>query len=156
MNFKGKDLSVLGGFLFATNFVFDRFINLTNILSEYFLPDFFNIMTQILGILSSISYFVFVVLILICLFKKNRFNFLQNFINKFPKISVYLYYIGFIGYILLLLDVVILPFIMTDYLSELPRQYLAVSLGVVNIIGDISSLIIATSKVFFQAKKSKD
>lgn len=71
MNFKGKDLSVLGGFLFTADFLFMLLIDLVNMLSHYIAPDFLKVMAQMLDALSGISYYIFVVLILVCLKKKD-------------------------------------------------------------------------------------
>lgn len=155
MNFKGKDLSVLGGFLFTADFLFMLLIDLVNMLSHYIAPDFLKVMAQMLDALSGISYYIFGVLILVCLFKKERFEFLQHFIDKFPKVSVYMYYIGFIGYIIFAVSVVVVLLINTGYFSELTINYMLEFLGIFGICGNITSLVLATYKVFFQPQTSE-
>ena len=84
------------------------------------------------------------------MFKKERFEFLQHFIDKFPKVSVYMYYIGFIGYIIFAVSVVVVLLINTGYFSELDINCMLEFLGIFGIGGNIISLLLATYKVFFQ------
>ena len=101
--------------------------------------------------LSMISFILFVILFFMILFGK-KFAFLQKFINKFPKLSVYLYYIGFVGYILFIFDLLVLGPTEFISLSEVVQKYIAWSVATINIGGVLLALILATRNVFLRKK----
>ena len=132
MNEKTKEICVLGGLYFAIGYIIDL------------VDDFANN-------LSMISDILFVIIFFMILFGK-KFAFLQKFINKFPKLSVYLYYIGFVGYILFVFDLLVL--VPTEFisLSEVAQKYIAWSVATINIVGVLLALILATRNVFLRKK----
>ena len=81
-----------------------------------------------------------------------KIAFLQKFIDKFPKLSVYLYYIGFVGYILFVFDLVVLGPTEFISLNETMQKYIVWSVATINIFGVLSALILATRSVFFEKK----
>ncbi len=81
-----------------------------------------------------------------------KFAFLQKFINKFPKLSVYLYFIGFVGYILLVFNLLVLGPTEFISLSEVAQKYIAWGVETINIVGVLLALILATRSVFFEKK----
>jgi len=132
MNEKTKEICVLGGLYFAISYIIDL------------VDGFANNLSMIFDIL-------FVILFFMILFGK-KFAFLQKFINKFPKFSVYLYYIGFIGYILLVFNLLVLGPTEFISLSEVVQKYIAWSVATINIVGVLLALILATRNVFFKKK----
>ena len=81
-----------------------------------------------------------------------KIAFLPKFINKFPKSAVYLYYIGFSGYILFVFDLLVLGPTEFISLSEVVQKYIAWGVATVNIVGVLSAQILATYSVFFNSK----
>lgn len=132
MNEKTKEICVLGGLYFVIGYIIDLVNGFESNLSMIF--DIF-----------------FVILFFMILFGK-KFAFLQKFINKFPKLSVYLYYIGFVGYILFIFDLLVLGPTEFISLSEVVQKYIAWSVATINIVGVLLALILATRNVFLRKK----
>lgn len=132
MNEKTKEICVLGGLYFVIGYIID-------------------LVNGFASNLSKISFILFVILFFMILFGK-KFAFLQKFINKFPKLSVYLYYIGFVGYILFIFDLLVLGPTEFISLSEVAQKYIAWSVATINIVGVLLALILATRNVFLRKK----
>ena len=132
MNEKTKEICVLGGLYFVIGYIID-------------------LVNGFASNLSMIFFILFVILFFMILFGK-KFAFLHKFINKFPKFSVYLYYIGFIGYILLVFNLLVLGPTEFISLSEVMQKYIAWGVATINIIGVLLALILATRNVFFKKK----
>lgn len=132
MSEKTKEICVFGGIYFVISYVID--------LLDGFASN-----------LSTIFFILFVIIFFMILFGK-KFAFLQKFINKFPKLSVYLYYIGFVGYILFVFDLLVL--VPTEFisLSEVAQKYIAWGVATINIVGVLLALILATRNVFLRKK----
>ncbi|MBO6288779.1 MAG: hypothetical protein J6N45_00445 [Alphaproteobacteria bacterium] len=132
MNEKTKEICVLGGLYFVIGYIID-------------------LVNGFASNLSKISFILFVILFFMILFGK-KFAFLQKFINKFPKLSVYLYYIGFVGYILFIFDLLVLGPTEFISLSEVVQKYIAWSVATINIVGVLLALILATRNVLLRKK----
>lgn len=132
MNEKTKEICILGGLYFVIGYIID-------------------LVNGFASNLSMISFILFVILFFMILFGK-KFAFLQKFINKFPKLSVYLYYIGFVGYILFIFDLLVLGPTEFISLSEVVQKYIAWSVATINIVGVLLALILATRNVFLRKK----
>ncbi len=128
MNEKTKEICILGGLYFVIGYIID--------LVDGFASN-----------LSMIFDILFVILFFMILFGK-KIALLQKFINKFPKLSVYLYYIGLVGYILFVFDLLVLGPTEFISLSEVVQKYIAWGVAAVNIVGVLSALILATRNVF--------
>ena len=132
MNEKTKEICVLGGLYFAISYIID-------------------LVNGFASNLSKISFILFVILFFMILFGK-KFAFLQKFISKFPKLAVYLYYIGLVGYILFIFDLLVLGPTEFISLSEVVQKYIAWSVATINIGGVLLALILATRNVFLRKK----
>ena len=132
MNEKTKEICVLGGFYFVISYILD-------------------LVSSIASNLSMIFDITFVVLFFMILFG-NKIALLQKFINKFPKLSVYLYYIGFVGYILFVFDLLVLGPTEFISLSEVAQKYIAWGVETINIVGVLLALILASRNVFLRKK----
>ena len=132
MNEKTKEICVLGGLYFVIGYIID-------------------LVNGFASNLSKISFILFVIPFFMILFGK-KFAFLQKFINKFPKLSVYLYYIGFVGYILFIFDLLVLGPTEFISLSENAQIYISTGVAAINIVGILLALILATRKVFLLKK----
>ena len=132
MNEKTKEICILGGLYFVIGYIID-------------------LVNGFESNLSKISFILFVILFFMILFGK-KIAFLQKFINKFPKLSVYLYYIGFVGYILFIFDLLVLGPTEFISLSEVVQKYIAWGVATINIVGVLLALILATRNVFLRKK----
>ena len=132
MNEKTKEICVLGGLYFVIGYIID-------------------LVGGFASNLSTIFDILFVILFFMILFGK-KFAFLQKFINKFPKLSVYLYHIGLVGSILFVFDLLVLGPTEFISLSEVVQKYIVWGVAIVNIIGVLLALILATHNVFFKKK----
>lgn len=130
MSEKTKEICILGGIYFVIGYIID-------------------LLGGFASNLSTIFFILFVILFFMVLFGKNV-AFLQEFTNKFPKFSVYLYYIGLIGYALFVFNLLVLG--PTEFISlgEVAQAYIAWSIAGINIIGVLIALILATRDVFFK------
>ena len=132
MDEKTKEICVLGGLYFVIGYIID-------------------LVSGTASNLSMIFFILFVILFFMILFGK-KIAFLQKFINKFPKLSVYLYYIGFVGYILFIFDLLVLGPTEFISLSEVVQKYITWSVATINIVGVLLALILATRNVFLRKK----
>ena len=132
MNEKTKEICVLGGLYFVIGYIID-------------------LVSGTASNLSMIFDIIFAILFFMILFGKKN-SLLQEIINKFPKLSVYLYYIGFVGYILFVFDLLVLGPTEFISLSEVMQKYIAWGVATINIIGVLLALILATRNVFFKKK----
>lgn len=132
MNEKTKEICVLGGLYFVIGYIID-------------------LVNGFASNLSMIFDILFVILFFMILFGK-KFAFLQKFINKFPKLSVYLCYVGFVGYILFVFDLLVLGPTEFISLSDAVQKYIAWGVATINIVGVLLALILATRNVFFKKK----
>lgn len=144
MEIKGKGLCVLSGLYFTAYYMLSLLESLIGFLASS------------IGILTQIMFLVFVILLVVGLFKKERFNFLQSFITKFPKISVYMHYVGCVSLILYIVGMAFLPVILSESFVSPLKVYLIWGFVALNYGGEIVALIIATRKVFFQPKTSEN
>jgi hypothetical protein len=84
------------------------------------------------------------------LFTAKSLSFVQNIMTKYPKTSVYLYYFGYIGYIVLLLNALLLAPGFFMMLSENTQELLIWCIIIVNTCGLLLPLILASRDVFFK------
>ena len=132
MNEKTKEICVLGGLYFVISYII-------------------GLVGGFASNLSTIFFILFVIPFFMILFGK-KVAFPQKFTDKFPKFSVYLYYIGFIGYILLVFNLLVLGPTEFISLSEVMQKYIAWGVATINIVGVLLALILATRNVFFKKK----
>ena len=146
-----EKICVLGGLYFVFGYLFNQMQDLFNSLSTY---GFFEFMASCLGKLSVLLDIIFVILFFVMLFGK-KIAVLQRFMDKYPKSSVYFYCIGFIGYILFALDVLILAPTEFIALGETTQKYITISLACINIAGVIIALVWASYDIYFRRKKDE-
>ncbi len=146
MRNKAKEICVLGGFYFTIGYIINL---LKNCFQEEQTYNFAKTIVAYFGNLSTFWEVIFVILFFMVLIGKKA-SCLCKFISKFPKISTYLYYIGFIGYILFIFDMIVLTPTEFISLSKGAQTYIAWSIAGINIIGILIALILATRDVFFK------
>lgn len=150
MRDKTKELCVLGGGYFTLGYFFNLIRNFLEELPTYrFMGVCFNSLSGLLDI-------AFIILFLMCLIKQQNLVFLRGFINKFPKTSVYLFYIGICGYILLVIDCLLLLPLYFSSINKMIEKYLTNALAIINIGGVLIALILATLKVFLKSIGNRD
>ncbi len=132
MNEKTKKICVLGGLYFVIGYIID-------------------LVSGTASNLSMIFDIIFAILFFMVLFGK-KVGFLQEFTNKFPKFSVYLYCIGLIGYVLFVFNLLVLGPTEFISLSENAQIYISTGVAAINIVGILLALILATRKVFLLKK----
>ena len=132
MNEKTKEICILGGIYFVIGYIIDLVGGLANNLSTIF-------------------FILFVILFFMILFGK-KITFLQKFTDKFPKFSVYLYYLGLIGYALFVFNLLVLGPTEFISLSEKAQIYISIGVAAINIVGVLLALILATRNVFLRKK----
>ena len=132
MSEKTKEICILGGIYFMISYII-------------------NLVGGFASNLSTIFFILFVILFFMVLFGK-KVAFLQEFTNKFSKFSVYLYYIGLIGYILFVFNLLVLGPTEFISLSENAQIYISTGVAAIDIVGILLALILATRKVFFKKK----
>ena len=141
-----ETIRVLGGFYFTLGYIFDQ---LQNIFQQPQTDIFLEQPISCFDVLSAILDIAFIILFFACISKKRKVVFLQKFITNFPKISVYLYYIGFIGYILWAIELfVMLPVLFIP--DETIQKFLIYSVAIINVIGTVTAFILASRKVFLK------
>lgn len=150
-----KDLCILGGLFTVFRYGIDLCADICRHLvtqTSWYSLDF---AASCLDNISQLSDIVFIVLFFMCFFGK-KFVFLQKLEEKFPKTSVYLFYLGWVGYVLFAID--ILVFIVAYYIefSESVQEYIAYVLVITNICCIAAALITATRQVFFAHKTKQD
>ena len=132
MKEKTKEICVLGGLYFVIGYIID--------LVDGFASN-----------LSMIFDIIFVILFFMILFGK-KIAFLRKVINKFSKLSVYLYYIGLVGYVLFAFSLLVLGPAEFISLSEKAQMYISIGVATINIVGVLLALILATRNVFLRCK----
>ncbi|MBR1825028.1 MAG: hypothetical protein IJ770_00375 [Alphaproteobacteria bacterium] len=133
MNEKTKEICVLGGLYFVIGYIID-------------------LVGGFASNLSTIFFILFVIFFFMILFGK-KITFLQKFTNKSPKFSIYLYYIGLVGYFLFAFDLFVLGPTEFISLSEKVQIYITRGVSAINIVGVLFALILATRNVFLNKKK---
>ena len=132
MSEKTKEICILGGIYFVISYIID-------------------LVGGFASNLSTIFFILFVILFFMVLFGK-KVAFLQEFTNKFSKFSVYLYYIGLIGYVLFVFNLLVLGPTEFISLSENAQIHISTGVAAINIVGILLALILATRKVFLLKK----
>lgn len=146
---KKKILCVLGGIYF----LFDYLLNqISGILEKLPKSYFFECTALFVNGLSLLLTIAFIILFVKYLIKQQKILFLERFINKFPKISVYLFYFGFCGYILFIIDILLSFPIIFITINDTMKNFLLTLLLFLNIGGILISLILASKDVFFKQK----
>ena len=141
---KNMDFRVLGGFYFSLEYIFDQ---LQNIFQNNVTDDFFELTISFFDILSASLDVVFIILFFGYISRKRKIIFLQKFMNNFPKTTMYLYYIGFIGYILFAINLfIMLPIYF--FPNEVIQKNLIYGTAAINVIGYITAFVLASRKVF--------
>ncbi len=146
-----KEICVLGGLYFVFGYIFDQMQDLFNYFNT---QGFFEFMASCLGKLSILIDIIFIILFFVILFGK-KIAVLQRFIDKSPKSAVYFYCIGFVGYILFALNVLIFGSAEFIAFEETTQKYITISLACVNIGGVIIALAWASYDIFFRRKKDE-
>ncbi|MCI5634055.1 MAG: hypothetical protein MR350_01150 [Alphaproteobacteria bacterium] len=144
MKIKDKGLGVLAGLYFTSDYL----------LTE--LGRWIESLAAPIETITDVMFWAFVVLLIAGLIQKERFSFLQSFITKYPKLSVYMHYIGCISLLVYIVSAVIVPLILSESVGSLLKECLAWVLIVLGYGGEILALVIATYKVFFQPKTSEN
>jgi len=150
-----NDLCVLGGMFFVVGYLYDSLGNLVQFLGESLSDEWQKSQQAMWSNISSLLFPVFIILFCLLYFKKKNFAFLQKFIKNFPKISVYLHYIGYAGYILLAVDAVLFSFAYFVVMNEVVQEYLIDVIAIINIIGAIMALLLANRDVFGKNEADK-
>ena len=87
MEIKGKGLCVLAGLYFTADYLITE-------------PGrWIESLAAPIKTITDVMFWAFVILLIVGLSHKERFGFLQSFITKFPKFSVYMHYIGCVSLI---------------------------------------------------------
>ena len=144
MKIKDKGLGVLAGLYFTSDYL----------LTE--LGRWIESLAAPIETITDVMFWAFVVLLIIGLSQKERFGFLQSFITKFPKFSVYMHYIGCVSLILYIVSAAVVPVLLSESVGSQLKEYLAWGLVALSYGGELLALIIATRKVFFQPKISEN
>ena len=101
MQNKSKELCVLGGIYFVVGYIVDQIRNLLNTSTS---NGFIELIVSSMNNLSILLDVVFVVLFFMILFSNKIFCFCK-FMHKYTRTAVYLYYIGYTGYILTIFNI---------------------------------------------------
>lgn len=142
-----QEVCVFGGIYFVCDFILNIVMNIIKHLPHS--ADFLkHIITGPLSFASDLLFILFVILLFRYVFTAKSLWFVQKIIDKFPKISVYLYYLGFVGYIVLIINALLFAFGYFLPLSENMQNIVAYCLIVVNICGLLLPLILGTYKIF--------
>lgn len=144
MEIKGKGLCVLAGLYFTADYLITE-------------PGrWIESLAAPIETITDVMFWAFVILLIVGLSQKERFGFLQSFITKFPKFSVYMHYIGCVSLILYIVSAVVVPVLLSESVGSQLKEYLAWGLVALSYGGELLALIIATRKVFFQPKISEN
>lgn len=144
MEIKGKGLCVLAGLYFTADYLITEPGRCIESLAA---P---------IKTITDVMFWAFVILLIVGLSKKEGFGFLQSFITKFPKFSVYMHYIGCVSLILYIVSAAVVPVLLSESVGSQLKEYLAWGLVALSYGGELLALIIATRKVFFQPKISEN
>ncbi len=151
-----KEVCIFGGCYFASEYIIYIFTGFLQFLIQHLpqnLNAIFIFLSDALTIFSGLMFVLFVVLLLRYLFTQKSLSIISKIHNKFPKISVYLYYLGYAGYILLALNVLLLIPLYAMNLSEIVQNIIVWTLTVINILGLLFPLVFASYKVFYKPKR---
>lgn len=144
MEIKGKGLCVLAGLYFTIDYLITE-------------PGrWIESLAAPIETITDVMFWAFVVLLIVGLSQKERFGFLQSFITKFPKFSVYMHYIGCASLILYIVSAAVVPVLLSESVGSQLKEYLAWGLVALSYGGELLALIVATRKVFFQPKISEN
>lgn len=144
MEIKGKGLCMLAGLYFTADYLITE-------------PGrWIESLAAPIETITDVMFWAFVVLLIVGLSQKERFGFLQSFIAKFPKFSVYMHYIGCVSLILYIVSAAVVPVLLSESVGSQLKEYLAWGLVALSYGGELLALIIATRKVFFQPKISEN
>ena len=144
MEIKGKGLCVLAGLYFTADYLITE-------------PGrWIESLAAPIKTITDVMFWAFVVLLIVGLSQKEKFGFLQSFITKFPKFSVYMHYIGCVSLILYIVSAAVVPVLLSESVGSQLKEYLAWGLVAFSYGGELLALIIATRKVFFQPKISEN
>ena len=147
---------ILGGLLVAIDTMLIILKNLSGYLSTIASENFFNYLTDILNDLSSLLIVIFIILFFYMIFKKKNIGFIQKIMDNYPKISLYLHYMGIAFYILFIIDTIIFTLFLFVAESEAIKVVLLLSMIIIDVLGLIVSLVMATHKCFFNKKNPEN
>lgn len=143
MEIKGKGLCVLAGLYFTADYLITE-------------PGrWIESLAAPIETITDVMFWAFVVLLIVGLSQKES-GFLQSFITKFPKFSVYMHYIGCVYLILYIVSAAVVLVLLAESVGSQLKEYLAWGLVTLSYGGELLALIIATRKVFFQPKISEN
>ena len=102
MEIKGKGLCVLAGLYFTADYLITE-------------PGrWIESLAAPIKTITDVMFWAFVVLLIVGLSQKERFGFLQSFITKFPKFSVYMHYIGCVSLILYIVSAAVVSVLLSE------------------------------------------
>ena len=139
-----KEIYVFGGIYFVIDDIIYLVSTLLQSVEKYLLQNHIGLISAMCNMLewfSGLLLVAFFVLLLRYIFTSKSLSFVPKVISKYPKTSVYFYYFGMIGYIVLFLNVLILVpgFVGTgvDFLVVvfLPFPFVSVVASVVGLVG---------------------
>lgn len=150
-----KEVCIFGGCYFASEYIIYILTVFLQFLIQH-LPQnsnaIFIFLSNALAIFSGLMFALFVVFLLRYLFTQKSLSIIGKIYNKFPKTSVYLYYLGYAGYILLALNALLLIPLYTMNLSEIVQNIIVWILIIANILGLLLPLVFASYQVFYKHK----
>jgi len=143
------DLCILGGIFTVLSYTTYLCLLLCRYLFAKTSWSFFNSANSILENIYLLASLTFFILFFICLFGK-KFIFLQKLTKDFPKTSVYLFYIGWISYVLFVINLITIIIVYYTKLNEIAQEFFSDGLLILNILGILWALITSTQQVFFR------
>ena len=144
-----RGLFVLGGLFVVLSYIVTLFTELCRYLSVGIFSRSFDLVAMGLDAVNTLFGWIFLILLAVYLFGK-KITFLQKIIEKFPKISVYLFHLGWVNFILFIINGVI--FALDMYLSF--DENMAKYLVIMNIAGILTALCLASIEVLGRCKKA--
>jgi len=148
-----RDLCILGGIFVILEYADMLCTELCRYLFKQTSWHFFDFLVSAFENISYLAWVVFIILFFMCFFGK-KCALMQKFMEKFPKISVYLFYLGLVSYILFLINLIIIIIVYYAQFGGNIEKYLGYTLISVNIGGFLWALIIATKRVFFNRNEA--
>ena len=151
-----KEIYVFGGIYFVIDDIIYLVSTLLQSVEKYLSQNHIGLISAMCNMLewfSGLLLVAFFVLLLRYIFTSKSLSFVPKVISKYPKTSVYFYYFGMIGYIVLFLNVLLFAIGYFVPLSENIQNLLVLALIIVNICGLLFSIILPTYKVFMQKTK---
>lgn len=149
-----EDLCILGGLFAVFEYVITIFADLCRYLFEQTSWKLLDYTTICLENIESFAIIAFLILFFICFLGK-KFAFLQKLTLNFPKISIYLFHLGLINYILFLIDSITMVTIKYAQFNEKTEEFLAYMLIIINILGILWAIITATQQILVSKAKQK-